>query len=353
MSFHVDPGDFDPSAVAAASRFVQAAQALQDRSSWPLKIFTNANLFLWHLDAFARADHPVPLFVDVFERASQLLEEARRQSLGSRFPPVEQDGGDPDALTGPIFGEIYTPISDGEFFGEAQETLRLRLERNGISPEALFGGKTVLDAGCGIGKYSAAMLRFGAEKVIGADIALDAISKARDQAKKHGLDDRLEFRIGSITSIPVPDRSVDVAWANSVLHLVNDPGHGLAELARVLKPGGTAFVYVNGRFGLLELLVRALYAANQGIPRGIFQHTLSLTGMKPGRVAWIVGFTFANYRFYQRADFEQWIAKNGFTITKRLTRGIDTDQMEQVAAGLPYGEIKFGEAKLNYLLRRD
>lgn len=345
--------DFPPSVVAAAERFVSVSRALDDRGYWPLRIFTNANLFLWHLDAFAGDFDPVPAMSRVLNNAADLLESARTSGLvASVYPKGPMAEFDPDAVTGPIFGDIYSPLSDAEYFDEAYQTLKVRLEVNGVDPHGFFGGKTVLDAGCGAGKYAAAMVRFGARQVIGVDITEGGIAKARAQTAKVDGGDKLSFKVGSVTEIPVPDASVDVAWCNSVLHLVERPERGIGELARVLKPGGRLFIYVNGRFGLLELLVRTLYAANQDLPRQLMQHALAATGMNPGRVAWVIGFTFANYRFMPQAEVERMLRDAGFEIEQQLVRGIATDQMEQVAAGLPFGRIKYGESKLNYISRR-
>lgn len=348
-----DAADFHPDAVASAERFVAVSRRLQDRSFWPLRVFANANLFLWHMDAFAASTDPVPAFAEILDRASAFLElaEAGAPRPGRFSAPLPREA-DPDKPTAAIFGQIYAPLTDEEYFAEAYATLDVRLSRNDIDPRLLFGGKIVLDAGCGAGKYSAAMARFGAAQVIGVDITADGVAQAAAQASKIPEKDRLSFRVGSVTALPVPDASVDLAWCNSVLHLVDHPERGIAELARVLKPGGLAFIYVNGRFGLLELLVRTLYAANEGLPRDFFQHCLGATGMNPGRVAWVVGFTFANYRFLPKVEVEAMLAASGFSIEKQLTRGIPTDQMEQVAAGLPFGTVKYGEAKLNYLARK-
>lgn len=349
----LDTNAFDPRAIEAAEKFVETSRRLGDRSFWPLRIFTNAELFLWHLDAFDRPDDPVPLFVEAFDRARHFLENAAGSRLtAAAFPPRNPDDADPDEATGPIFGDIYSPITDEEYFGEALRTLESRLTLNGIDPHVLFKDKRVVDAGCGAGKYGAAMVRFGAAHVTGVDITVGGLEKARRQSSKFPEGARMEFRQGSVTDLPVEDGVADLAWCNSVLHLVDDPLKGLKELNRVLKPGGKAFIYVNGSFGLLEILVRALYAANQDLPRSLFQHALAATGMNPGRVAWVVGFTFANYRFMPRAWVEEMIAEAGFEVVTKLERGLPIDQCEAVAAGAPYASVKYGEAKLNYLMSK-
>src|SRR3990167_10585292 len=80
----------DLRAVAAADRFSQVWRALTDRSYWPLKMFVGVNVWLWHLDAFAKDEDPVPLFVDMFDRASGLLEAVKNSGVCcDLFPLVE------------------------------------------------------------------------------------------------------------------------------------------------------------------------------------------------------------------------------------------------------------------------
>jgi hypothetical protein len=44
--------------------------------------------------------------------------------------------------------------------------------------------------------------------------------------------------------------------------------------------------------------------------------------------------------------------KHGFSDIRQLTRGVATDQIEQVTVGLPYARVKYGEAQLKYLATR-
>ena len=53
--------------------FTRTWKMLNGKSFWPIKIFAATNLFLWHLNAFAKNDHPVPLFVEAFKEFTKLL----------------------------------------------------------------------------------------------------------------------------------------------------------------------------------------------------------------------------------------------------------------------------------------
>lgn len=347
----LEGGGFDRRAVTSVERFINAHRQLDDRSYWGLRIFVNANLFLWHVDAFLGDADPVLDFCRVFDGASELLNAARHSGVCAHSCPLSNPLPEAtDHAVGPVFGDTYALLTDKEYFDVSHQTLVERLTKNNIDPLDLFADATVVDAGCGSGKYSLAMARLGAAKVFGYDISNGAIDVARQQAKKVPYGDRMEYALGSVERLPAPSGKADIAWCNSVLHLTDDPDRAVGELARVVRPRGHVFVYVNGRFGLFELLVRALFSASHDIPRDLFQHLLSATGLRHGRIAWLVSTIYAPYRFIPKAHVESLFAKHGLTVSHFLRRGLPSDSSEQVASGLPYGDVKYGEGKLTYLL---
>jgi methylase of polypeptide subunit release factors len=70
-------------------------------------------------------------------------------------------------------------------------------------------GDTVIDVGCGSGVLSFVAARLGAHRVIGCDISEEAVEVARRNAAELGLDDRVEFRVGSLFD-PVRDLRADL-----------------------------------------------------------------------------------------------------------------------------------------------
>src|SRR2546426_8182812 len=65
-------------------------------------------------------------------------------------------------------------------------------------------GDTVVDVGCGSGVLSFVAARLGAKRVVGCDLSDEAVVAARENAKRLGLDDRVEFRSGNLLD-PVRD----------------------------------------------------------------------------------------------------------------------------------------------------
>ncbi len=100
-------------------------------------------------------------------------------------------------------------------------------------------GETVIDLGCGSGADSllAARLVGPAGRVIGVDLAPAMIERARQGAAEAGLGN-VEFRPGDLEALPVEAGSVGLAISNGVLNLCPDKRRVLAEVFRVLRPGG-------------------------------------------------------------------------------------------------------------------
>lgn len=110
---------------------------------------------------------------------------------------------------------------------------------NPFSIGHLRPGEHVVDVGSGAGIDSliAAYMVGQAGQVIGVDMTPAMLEKARAAAAEAGLSN-VEFRQGYGEALPVPDGSADVVLSNGVLNLMPDKLAALAEMARVLKPGG-------------------------------------------------------------------------------------------------------------------
>ena len=100
-------------------------------------------------------------------------------------------------------------------------------------------GKSVLDLGCAGGFMAEALAQKGAE-VVGIDPAQDAIEAARVHA--HANDLRISYDVGVGEALPYADAQFDLVVCVDVLEHVRDLGEVLAQVARVLKPGGQ-FLY--------------------------------------------------------------------------------------------------------------
>jgi SAM-dependent methyltransferase len=97
-----------------------------------------------------------------------------------------------------------------------------------------------LDVACGPGIVSRALAPLVA-RVIGVDVTPAMIELARAEAGAAGLTN-VDFRLGDVARLDLPDDSVDGALCRFAFHHIPVPGRVLAEMSRVVRPGGWVVV---------------------------------------------------------------------------------------------------------------
>jgi SAM-dependent methyltransferase len=133
-------------------------------------------------------------------------------------------------------------------FGQIDIYVFDQILRGNIEP-----GMRVLDAGCGYGRNLVHLLREKCE-VFAIDQDADGVEHVRQLSAslQTGLPAE-NFQSGAIEHMPFADGFADVVICSSVLHFARDDRHFkemLAELWRVLKPGGMLFCRLGSRIGM-------------------------------------------------------------------------------------------------------
>ena len=116
----------------------------------------------------------------------------------------------------------------------------------------LQAGETVLDLGCGFGRHAYEALRRGAH-VVACDLGLDELRQVRSIGAAMWADGELSDEVvletanGDATMLPFADGSFDRIIASEVMEHIDDDEGAMAELVRVLRPGGVLAVTVPAR----------------------------------------------------------------------------------------------------------
>ncbi len=123
------------------------------------------------------------------------------------------------------------------FFPEAVRDKALALaglDGGSVGGPGAGAGRTALDVGAGTGFVTEALLAAGLE-VCAVDESPEMLERLRAKLAGRG---RLTVLPGGAGRLPLPSASVDFVFANMLLHHAGDPAAAIAEMARVLKPGG-------------------------------------------------------------------------------------------------------------------
>jgi arsenite methyltransferase len=197
--------------------------------------------------------------VDMAATPSELREQVRRRYAESARAVAEGSGGccGDDSCCGSFY--------DAEERGSLPEAATLASLGcgNPTAVAALHEGDVVLDLGSGGGiDVILSARRVGPSgTVYGLDMTDEMLALARKNAAEAGVQN-VHFLKGVIEQIPLPAASVDVVISNCVVNLSVDKPAVLAEMARVLKPGG--------RIGISDIVAEDRLSPAERAERGSY-----------------------------------------------------------------------------------
>jgi arsenite methyltransferase len=189
-----------------------------------------------------------------------LRDEVRRRYAAAAVQV--KDGG--QCACGPEDGDRFgsSRYADLEAMPEAARLASLGCG-NPVAVAELHEGEVVLDLGSGGGlDVLLSARRVGSRgRAYGLDMTAEMLDLARRNAAEAGIDNAV-FLEGIIEAVPLPDASVDVVISNCVINLSTDKPRVLAEMARVLRPGG--------RIGISDVVADDRLSPAERAERGSF-----------------------------------------------------------------------------------
>ena len=96
----------------------------------------------------------------------------------------------------------------------------------------------ILDVATGTAGVAIALARRTGAQVTGVDISESMLVRGRERVREAGLESRISLQAGRAEELPFPDGSFDAVSFTYLLRYVRDPAATVAELARVMRPGG-------------------------------------------------------------------------------------------------------------------
>ncbi|MBV8033179.1 MAG: class I SAM-dependent methyltransferase [Betaproteobacteria bacterium] len=162
----------------------------------------------------------------------------------------------------------YFDASAAEYVAERERQHSFIAQRDlvlSILPERCA---RVLDLGCGPAMMAGPLLERSRE-VWGVDASERMIALGEARMGSHPERGRLHLRVGTAERLPFPEASFDAVVAMGVLEYVWDRASSLAEIRRVLRPGGVVAITVPSAVSAYHLARRAWVAAREAAKRAL------------------------------------------------------------------------------------
>ncbi len=235
--------------------------------------------------------------------ATVVLDTGGRETCSADGSCCTDDCAGPEgSCSGPTVVEVDDAFGGGLYPQQSRDELPVAAVAASLgcgNPTAvadLHDGERVLDLGSGGGiDVLLSAKRVGPSGfVYGVDMTEEMLELARANAGRAGATN-VEFRRGTIEAVPLPDGAVDVVISNCVINLSVDKPKVLAEMFRVLTPGG--------RIGISDVVAEDHLSPEDRIERGSYTGciagALSRREYLDGLAA--AGFVDATVRFTHRA----------------------------------------------------
>lgn len=279
-----------------------------------------------------------------FEHIPNLME--RMQSSG----PLKDDKRQKEGETQNVYGKLWDKFDREEYIKEAYQILESRINHDGFNLSSLKG-KTLLDMGCGSGRFTIALTMTGAKKVYGIDLGSESIKNGASIAEAANINE-ITFDTGSVLELPYTDNFFDFVFCNGVLHHTEDLEQGIKELYRVLKRGGESFLYLYADGGLFWYSRKKMPEIMKKIPQSYTMAILELLGMPNNRFLFTDNWYVPIERHVSKQYLEEYLCSTGFSSIKKIVSGRNTDLDSAAVLESPQGKDMWGDGEHRYILKK-
>jgi ubiquinone/menaquinone biosynthesis C-methylase UbiE len=213
-----------------------------------------------------------------------------------------------------------SPQDPGYFDRVEQDRYRQQYWQRDFFDYQGYAGKSVLEVGIGLGTDIRQFALAGAE-VAGVDITDKHLELTAQNFASMGKS--IDLRKADAAAIPFPDASFDGVHSFGVLHHIPDVENVLAEIYRVLKPGGTlqCAVYHNRSLSAFALVVRSILNGE------LFDSEMGWEGTKAQIESGADGKGIRPYvKLYSKGEWRRTVENAGFVTEKMAIRQIQFER---------------------------
>lgn len=335
--------------------FVSLCLALNARGMPYLSVQLSHELyrFLYPSEPYAgfRHTHPLTFVVNKISALMNLGKNFSKTVVPYPFDKSlfreEHDGKvSLETSTSDLYSSLWENFKTETVTKESHVLLRKRLPLPII--HQWIKKKTVLDMGCGSGRYSIALALAGAHHIDAVDFQSKAYRFAERWCCEKGKNVR--FHEANVHQLPFASESFDFVFCNGVLHHTSSIAKGLSELHRVLRRTGRAFLYLYASGGVFWETRRALRRIFRKIPIDYTTKVLAILGMPPNRFIFCDTWYVPTETHTSRKRLETMLSQHGFVFKKIVsTLPFDLDRALIEEKG---GAHMWGDGDHRYLLQK-
>lgn len=249
--------------------------------------------------------------------------------------------------TGNVYGNLWKLFVKKENFRAKQLIIERFKNFKNFNVKTFFKNKSILDAGCGNGRYSYALSSLGAKKVT----AIDFGDMGRGIGKKVFKTKKLTFMKANVLNIPFKKNSFDFVFSNGVLHHTTNFKKGIKELVRVCKTGGKIWLYLYGKGGIYWSSRRRMNSLMKKIPQEYSQKLLDMIGMPTNRFIFMDNWYVPYERHCSHKEVYKILKNLKVSKIEKLNKGRPTD-LETGLYNFNNGDIIWGEGEIRLLITK-
>ncbi len=284
------------------------------------------------------------IILEAFEKVGSYL------SHNSDLNTVVDQSHDDIARMSSLFGSLWQKRFNEKML-DSQKVIDDLFTANQMNLATIIRNKSVIDIGCGSGRFAIALSQMGAKKVTAVDINPQGLETARKFAKESGISN-VEFVEHNVLELPFQDESFDFVFSKGVLHHTGDLEKGINEYSRVLKKGGHGFLYLYANGGIYWKSRDKMREVMKLIPMEFTIKVLDSIGM-PSRRTIFVDSWYVPIEDYVTSEFvEEKFRSFDYKEIKRMksNRAFELDKI--VLENDEWAKNIWGEGELRYFLTK-
>ena len=268
--------------------------------------------------------------------------------ISNFYKNLEEDNENESNMTQTVYGKLWKNLEEDYVRGESKNVLINLLHSGGYDAD-YFKNKSILDMGCGSGRFSIGFAQLGAKKVTGIDLGKTGIQVGTNIIKKFNLDN-VKLIEGNVLSLPFDDEEFDFVFSKGVLHHTGNLQKGLEEYFRVLKSGGSGFLYLYGSGGLFWKSRQKMREVMKLIPMNYTIEILKNIGMPSKRYVFADSWYVPTEEHVERNWLEQFLSDLKYSKIQRID--VTGDNTIESMSTQPFSEELWGDGELRYFLNK-